>query len=143
LEHGHFDLEMDEQNKWTQCLSCYATIVRIPLWGQIHQLHLVVENIVLSQNHPLDQLSKCINFVGDHSYKIGKMVDGLHDHIEEQDIKINQLATMVSNLVGTVEAQKELEICKKAIEDQCQIINTMTTKYMQVNDHLEVSGPTV
>lgn len=66
------------------------------------------------------------------------MVDSLHECIEEQDIKINQLATMVNNLVGVVKSQKELEVCKKQLNDHCRVINTMMAKYMLANDHIEL-----
>ena len=58
--------------------------------------------------------------MGDHSDWIRRIVDCLHERINEQDICIDQLSSMINKLVGVVEAQKkELEVCKKAINDHC------------------------
>jgi archaellum component FlaC len=99
---------MNKQNMWMQQSSRYAAIIRINLLSQIHQLHSAIEGVGLLQNHPLDKLAKHVDFMSNHSDKIGRMVDGLHDHIKEQDVKMDQLATKVNDLVSVVESQKEL-----------------------------------
>jgi hypothetical protein len=116
----------------------YATIFGINLLAQIHQLHLAIEGLSLSQNHPLDQLSEHADFMGDHINSVGKVMDVMSEQITKQDTNIAQLANMVNNLIGVTEAQKkELESHKKSLKDHCQVINMMTVKYMSANDHIE------
>jgi hypothetical protein len=56
--------------------------------------------------------------MGEASDKIGRFVDEINNCINTQDMQIEQLANMVSDLIGMVEVQKkELDICKKSIED--------------------------
>jgi hypothetical protein len=123
---------------WGQRSSCYATVVGTNLLAKVHHLQSAIKGVTLTQNHPLDQLSKCIDFMGKASNKIGWFVDELNNCIDAQDIQIEQLANMVNDLVGMVEAQKkELDVCKKYIEGHHQVINTLTAKMIHLDDHVE------
>jgi hypothetical protein len=96
LECGLFKPEKGEANMWMQRLVCYTTVVGTNLLAKIHHLYLAIEGVALTQNHPLDKLAKCINFVGNHSNHISRKVDSLHKCIDEQDIQIDQLSTIVT-----------------------------------------------
>jgi hypothetical protein len=44
---------------------------------------------------------------------------------------------MVNDLVGKVEEQKELDVCKRSIKEHCKVINNLTTKLIVLDDHVE------
>jgi hypothetical protein len=69
---------------------------------------------------------------------MGRVMDKLHDQINKQDVKVEQLANIVNELVGTVKAQrKELAVHKMSLNKHCQVINTLTAKLMHMDDCME------
>jgi hypothetical protein len=50
-------------------------VVGTHLLAKIHQLQSTIEGVGLSQNHPIDHLSKRVDFVGDASDQVGRVVD--------------------------------------------------------------------
>jgi hypothetical protein len=77
---------------WMQCSSQYAAIIGINLLAQIHQLHSAIEGVGLVQNHSLDQLLECVNFISNHVDLVGKVMGAMSECITKQDMKITQLA---------------------------------------------------
>ena len=69
---------------------------------------------------------------------VGKVVDELNNHIDAQDIQIDQLANMVNDLIGKVESQiKEIKLLKSNQEDQRKVINHLTAKLIALEECVE------
>jgi uncharacterized coiled-coil protein SlyX len=69
---------------------------------------------------------------------VGSVVDELNDRINLQDVQIEQLASMVNDLVGKVEGQaKEIKNLKANRESHCKVINTMTAKVIALEQCME------
>ena len=90
---------------WGQRNYKYAAAVGTQLLVKVHALANKVNRIGRQQNHPIDHLDECINFVGEVSDCVGELADKLNGHIDVQDIQIEQLANMVNDLVGKAENQ--------------------------------------
>jgi hypothetical protein len=134
LEHRLFEPEKGEGQMWGQRSSCYAAMDGTQLLAKIHQLQLSIDGVGCLQHH---RLAKHVDFVGDASDRVGRVVDELNNCIDMQDIQINQLANVVSELVGEVEGQKKgLDVCKKSIEEHCKVISNLTTKLMMLDNHV-------
>jgi septation ring formation regulator EzrA len=83
-------------------------------------------------------LDECINFVGEVSNRVGKVVDKLNSWIDVQDVQIKQLANMVNDLVGKTEKQhKEIKLLKDNWEDHRKVINMLTTKVIALEQCVE------
>jgi hypothetical protein len=66
------------------------------------------------------------------------VVDKLNEHINLQDVQINQLADMVNDLVGKTEEQaKEIKDLKADREVHRKVINTMTAKVIALEQCVE------
>jgi uncharacterized coiled-coil protein SlyX len=90
------------------------------------------------QNHPIDCLDECIDFIGDSADRVGKVVDELNGRIDCQDVQIQQLADMVNDLVGKVEGQaKAIKGLKEGWEEQRKVINRLTAKLIAVEQYTE------
>ena len=86
----------------------------------------------------MDRLEECLNFIGDASNQVGKVVDELNNQIDIQDIQIQQLANMVNNLVGKVEGQdKEIKGLKESREEHHKVVNRMTVKVIALEQYTE------
>lgn len=104
-------------------------MVDVQLLAKIHCLLSSLEDMSHCQNHLVDRLADCINFVGDTSNWVGQVVDELNSRIDAQDTQMDQLANMVNNFIGKVESQaKEIKMLKTNQEDHHHVINTMTAK---------------
>ena len=105
---------------WDQCSSKYVAAVGTQLLAKIHLLSSKVEDTTCIQNHPVDCLSDCIDFIGEVSNRVGSVVDELNSCIDAHDVQIKQLANMVNNLVGKTEGQaKEIKALKTNQEEHC------------------------
>jgi hypothetical protein len=83
-------------------------------------------------------LNERIDFIGDAADHVGSVVDELNDHINLQDVQIEQLANMVNNLVGKTKVQaKEIKNLKSDRESHRKVINTMTTKVISLEQCVE------
>jgi methyl-accepting chemotaxis protein len=90
------------------------------------------------QNHPVDCLDKHIDFVGEATDRVGKVMDELNSCIDVQDVQIQQLANMVNDLVGKVEGQaKAIKGLKESREEQHKVINWMTAKVIALEQYTE------
>jgi uncharacterized coiled-coil DUF342 family protein len=90
------------------------------------------------QNHLVDQLDKHIDFIGDVSDRVGKVVDELNHQIDIQDVQIQQLANMVNDLVGKTEKQaKEIKDLKDNRESHRKVINTLIAKVIALERYTE------
>jgi methyl-accepting chemotaxis protein len=76
-------------------------------------------------------LDECIDFVGEATDRVGKVVDELNSRIDVQDVQINQLANMVE------EQAKAIKSLKESQEDQRKVINWMTTKVITLEQYTE------
>jgi hypothetical protein len=90
---------------WGQRNSKYAAAIGTQLLVKIHLLDNKIGRVDRTQNHPVDRLEERIDFIGDASDRVGKVVDELNGRIDCQDVQIQQLADMVNDLVGKVEGQ--------------------------------------
>ena len=116
----------------------YAAAVGTQLLAKIHMLHNKVDQLDYQQDHPIDHLDERIDFVGEATNCVGKVVDELNNRIDAQDMQINQLANMVNDLIGKVESQsKEIKLLKSNQEDQCKVINHFTTKLIALEECVE------
>jgi archaellum component FlaC len=123
---------------WGQRSSCYAAAVGTHFLAKLHQLQNTVENMDCHQNHPLDRLDEHVDFMGEAANKLGWFIDELNSHMDTQDVQIDQLATMVKNLIGKTEKQqKEIKNLKSNCEMQCKIINTLTAKVIALEQCME------
>jgi uncharacterized phage infection (PIP) family protein YhgE len=83
-------------------------------------------------------LEEHVDFIGDTSDRVGQVIDELNSCIDAQDIQIDQLATMVNDLVGRVEKRsKEIKELKTGREEAQRVINTMTTKVITLEQYTE------
>jgi hypothetical protein len=113
---------------WGQRNSKFAATMGMQLLAKIHCLESQLGNVNRRQNHPVDKLSKWINFIGDASDRVGG-VDELNSHIDAQEVQITQLANMVNNLVGKTEGQaKKIKELQSDCEGHQKVINTLTCK---------------
>jgi uncharacterized coiled-coil protein SlyX len=116
----------------------YAAAVGTQQLAKIHVLHDKVVRLDQRQDHPIDRLDECINFVGEVTDHVGKVVDELNNCIDVQDVQINQLANMVNDLVGKVESQaKEIGLLKSNQDGQRKVINCLTTKLIALEECME------
>ena len=116
----------------------YVATVGTQLLSKIHVLHEKVIRLDRHQDHPINHLEERVDFVGDTSNRVGRVIDELNGCIDAQDIQINQLANMVNDLVGKVESQaKEIKEYKSTQECHCKVINTLTTKLIALEESIE------
>jgi hypothetical protein len=138
LECGLFEPEQGEGQMWGQRNSKYAAAVGTQLLAKIHVLDDKIGRVDRQQNHPIDRLEEHLDFVGDASDCVGKVVDKLNNQIDVQDIQIQQLANMVNDLVGKVENQaNKIKGLKRGREEHRKVINNLTTKLIAVEECLE------
>jgi hypothetical protein len=138
LEHGLFEPEQGEGQKWGQRNSKFTAAVRIQLLAKIHVMESKLGDVDHQQNQPVDWLEEHVDFIGDTSDCVGQVVDKLDSCIDAQDIQIDQLANMVHNLVGKVEKQsKEIKDLKVSREEAQRVINTMTAKVITLEQYTE------
>ena len=115
-----------------------ATMVGTQLLAKIHVLHNKVVCLDQCQDHPIDRLDECIEFVGEATNCVGKVVDELNNCIDAQDVQIDQLANMVNDLVRKVESQaKEIKLLKSNQEDQHKVINRLMAKLIALEECVE------
>jgi hypothetical protein len=118
--------------------SKYAMAVGTHLLAKIHCLELKLGEVGHQQNHPIDCIKEHVNFIGDRSDCVGRVVDKLNSHIDAQEVQIQQLANMVNNLVGKTEGQaKEVQLLKNNHEEHCKVINTLTAKVIMLEQCVE------
>jgi uncharacterized coiled-coil protein SlyX len=138
LERGLFEPEQGEGQMWGQRNSKYAAAIGTQLLAKIHLLDNKIGQVDRTQNHPVDRLEERLDFVGDTSDRVGKVVDELNGRIDCQDIQIQQLANMVNNLVRKVEEQaKTIKGLKESREEQRKVINRLTAKMIAVEQYTE------
>jgi uncharacterized coiled-coil protein SlyX len=138
LERGLFKPEKGEGQMWGQRNSKYAAAIGTQLLAKIHVLDDKIGRVDRTQNHPLDRLDDHLDFIGDASDRVGKVVDELNSCIDCQDVQINQLANMVNDLVGKVEGQaKMIKGLKDSREEQRKVINQMTAKVIALEQYTE------
>ena len=76
--------------------------------------------------------------MGEATDHVGKVVNELNSRIDAQDVKIEQLANMVNDLVGKVENQaNEIKGLKRNREEHRRVINNLTAKLITVEEGLE------
>ena len=56
----------------------YATVVGTQLLAKLHVLHEKMICLDQRQDHPIDRLDKCLNFVGNATDRVGGVVDELN-----------------------------------------------------------------
>jgi archaellum component FlaC len=123
---------------WGQRNSKYAAAVGTQLLAKIHVLDDRIGRVDCQQNHPLDHLDECLDFIGDAADRVGTTVDELNHRIDIQDVQIQQLANMVNDLVGKVENQaNEIKGLKRGKEEHHKVINNLTAKLIAVEECLE------
>ena len=116
----------------------YAAVVGTQLLSKIHVLHKKMLCLDHRQDHPIDRLEERIDFMGDASDCIGRVVDELNGRIDAQDVQIEQLANMVNDLIRKVERQaKEIKEYKTTQECHRKVINTLTTKLIALEESIE------
>ena len=116
----------------------YTAAVGTQLLAKIHILHDKVDWLDHQQDHPIDHLDECIDFVGEATDHVGKVIDELSNRIDAQDVQINQLANMVNDLIGKVESQaKVIKLLKSNQEDQRKVINRLTAKFIALEECME------
>jgi hypothetical protein len=134
MECGLFKPEHGESQMWGQRNSKFVAAMGI----QLHSLETQVRDVSCQQNHPVDHLNECIDFIGEAGDRVGSVVDELNNHINLQDVQIKQLATMVNDLIRKVEGQaKEIKNLKANQESHCKVINTMTAKVIALEQCVE------
>jgi uncharacterized coiled-coil protein SlyX len=123
---------------WGQRNSKYTTAIGTQLLAKIHVLDNKIGQVDRTQNHPVDCLEERIDFIGDASDRVGKVVDKLNGRIDCQDVQIQQLADMVNELVGKVEGQaKAIKSLKEGREEQRKVLNRMTAKVIALEQYTE------
>jgi uncharacterized coiled-coil protein SlyX len=138
LERGLFEPKQGEGQKWGQRESKYTAAIGTQLLAKIHVLDNKIGRVDRQQNHPVDHLDECIDFIGDVADRVGKVVDELNGCIDVQDGQINQLADMVNDLIGKVEGQaKAIKSLKEGREEQRKVINRLTAKLIAVEQYTE------
>jgi uncharacterized coiled-coil protein SlyX len=131
-----FEPEQGEGQMWGQRNSKYA--IGTQLLTKIHCLESQLGDVGRHQNHPVDKLAECINFIGDASDCVGGVVDELNSHIDAQEVQIKQLANMVNNLVGKTKGQaKEIKELKLDCENHCKVINRLSHKIIALEQCIE------
>ena len=116
----------------------YAATVGTQLLAKINVLHNKVVRLDQRQDHPIDCLDECINFVGEVTDHVGKVIDELNSCIDTQDVQIEQLANMVNDLIRKVENQaNKIKGLKRNWEEHCRVINNLTAKLIAVEEGLE------
>ena len=116
----------------------YAATVGTQLLAKIHMLHEKIIRLDQRQDHPIDRLDERVDFVGEATDRVGRVVNELNSHIDAQDVQIEQLANMVNDLVGTVESQaKEIKQLKSNQETQRKVLNNLTTKFIALEECVE------
>jgi hypothetical protein len=108
LERGLFEPEQGEGQMWGQRNSKYAAAIGTQLLVKIHVLDNKIGRVDRQQNHPVDRLDECIDFVGEATDHVGKVVNELNSCIDVQDVQIQQLANMVNDLIRKVEGQAKV-----------------------------------
>jgi hypothetical protein len=94
--------------------------------------------LIVNRTTRLIVLDECIDFIGEATDRVGKVVDELNSCIDVQDVQIQQLANMVNNLVGKVEGQaKAIKGLKESREEQRKVINWMTAKVIALEEYTE------
>jgi chromosome segregation ATPase len=138
LERGLFEPEQGEGQMWGQRNSKYTVAIGTQLLAKIHVLDNKIGQVDRQQNHPIDCLEEHLDFVGDASNRVGKVVDELNSQIDVQDVQIQQLANMVNDLVGKTEKQaKEIKGLKDDWEEQRKVINQLTAKVIALEQYTE------
>ena len=57
----------------------YAAVIRTQLLAKVHVLANKVDRLDCQQDHPIDHLDKHIDFIGEATECIGKVVDELNN----------------------------------------------------------------
>jgi hypothetical protein len=70
-----FGSEKGESQMWGQRSLCYAATVRSHLLAKIHQVQSSIVEMDCKQNHPLDCLDECVDFMGEASDKLGRFIN--------------------------------------------------------------------
>jgi archaellum component FlaC len=140
----HVNLVRNEESRgpktWPKGTNCdkYTATMGTQLLAKIHVLDDKIRSINRQQNHPIDHLEECINFIGGSLDCIGKVVDELNDCIDAQGVQIKQLANMVNNLIGKTEKQaNEIKVLKDNWEKHCKVINMLTAKVIPLEQCVE------
>ena len=121
-----------------QCQAKYVATVGTQLLAKIHVLHEKMVCLDQRQDHPIDRLDECINFVGNATDRVGGVVNELNSRIDAQDVQIEQLANMVNNLVGTIEGQaNEIKQLESNQETQWKVLNTLTARFIALEECVE------
>ena len=116
----------------------YAATIGTQLLAKIHALHEKMICLDQRQDHPIDHLDERVNFIGEATDRVGRVVDELNSRIDTQDVQIEQLANMVNNLVRTVESQaKEIKLLKSNQENQRKVLNNLTAKFITLEECVE------
>jgi hypothetical protein len=79
LERGLFEPEQGEGQKWGQRNSEYTATVGTQLPAKIHMLDNKIGQVDCQQNHPVDHLEEHLNFIGEASDHVGRVVDELNN----------------------------------------------------------------
>jgi chromosome segregation ATPase len=118
--------------------SKYTTTVGVQLLAKIHMLDNKIRRVDHQQNHPVDRLEEHLDFIGEASDHVGKVIDELNSHIDMQEVQIEQLANVVNNLVGKTKKQaKEIKGLKDNREEHHKVINTLTAKVFTLEQCVE------
>ena len=137
LERGLFEPDHEEGQMAGQRQAKYAATVGTQLLSKIHVLHEKITHLDRRQDHPVDRLEECIDFVRDASDHVGRVVDELNSRIDAQDVQIEQLANMVNDLVGKESQAKEIKEYKTTQECHRKVINTLTAKLIALGESVE------
>jgi methyl-accepting chemotaxis protein len=105
MECGLFEPKLGEGQKWGQRNLKFTAAIGIQLLAKIHCLESQLGDVGCRQNHPVDRLEECIDFIGEASNHVGGVVDKLNSRIDAQEVQIEQLANMVNDLVEKTEGQ--------------------------------------
>jgi hypothetical protein len=82
LERGLFEPEQGEGQMWGHWNSKYAAAIGTQLLAKIYVLDNKIGRVDCQQNHPVDCLDECIDFIREATDRIGKVVDELNSHID-------------------------------------------------------------
>jgi hypothetical protein len=121
---------------WGQRNSKYTAAIGTQLLAKIHILDNKIGQVDHQQNHPVNRLDECIDFIGDALDCVGKVVDELNHRIDVQDVQIQQLANMVNDLVGKTKKQaKDIKVLKDNWEEHCKVINNQIAKVIALEQY--------
>jgi hypothetical protein len=138
MEQGLFEPEQGEGQMWGQRNSKFAAAMGIQLLAKIHCLESQLGDVSCCQNHPVDMLGECIDFISEASDHVGRVVDELNGRIDAQEVQIEQLANVVNNLVGKTEGQaKKIKELQSDCKGHCKVINTLTHKIIALEQCVE------